>query len=51
MQKKEEKQESRLANFIGTLLIIICIPVLIAFITIAVKANITHDKVPDFMRI
>ena len=50
MQKnKEEKQESKLANIIGTILIIICIPLLIVFLTIAVKANINHDKLPDFM--
>lgn len=50
MQKnKEEKQESKLANIIGTILIIICIPFLIVFLTIAVKANINHDKLPDFM--
>ena len=48
-KKKEEKQESAIANFIGTLLIILCIPFLIIFLTIAIKANISHDKLPDFM--
>lgn len=49
MQKNKEKQESKIANIIGTILIIMCIPLLIVFLTIAVKANINHDKLPDFM--
>lgn len=47
-KKKEEQQESKFANFIGTLLIIICIPLLIIFLTIAIKANINHEHLPDF---
>ncbi len=49
MQKKEDKQDSKLGNLIGTILIIICIPLLIIFLTIAIKANINHDKLPDFL--
>lgn len=47
MQK--EKKESKIANAIGAILIILCIPLLIIFITIAVKANINHNKLPDFL--
>ena len=49
MQKNKEKQESKIANIIGTILIIICVPLLIVFLIIAVKANINHDRLPDFM--
>ncbi len=48
MSKKEEKQESVAANLIGTIIIILCIPLLIIFLTIAIKANINHDELPDF---
>lgn len=49
MPKKNEQKESKFANFIGTTLIIICVPLLIVFATIAIKANINHDHLPDFM--
>lgn len=42
------KKESKLIDLIGILLILIFVPVLIICIIIAVKANINHDKVPDF---
>lgn len=42
------KKESKLMNFIGILLILVCIPVLVIFIIIAIKANVNHSKVPDF---
>ncbi len=51
MQKIKEKEENKLSNIIGTILIIICIPLLIAFVTIAIKSNINPNKAPDFMRI
>lgn len=47
MQKK--KKENKFMNFIGIILILICIPILVAFVTIAIKANINHDKLPDFL--
>lgn len=46
MQKKTK--ENTILNIIGTILIIICIPILIIVLTIAIKANINHDKLPDF---
>lgn len=45
-----QKNENRFLNLIGTLLIIVCIPILIIFVTIATKANINHDKLPDFLK-
>lgn len=48
MPKKEQKQESKFANIIGTILIVISIPIVIIFLTIAIKANINHNKLPDF---
>lgn len=47
MQKKTK--ESKISNFIGIILIIICIPLLIIVVTIAIKANINHNKLPDFL--
>ena len=46
---KTNTKENRISNFIGTILIIICIPILIIFVTIAIKANINHEKLPDFL--
>lgn len=40
---------NKVSDFIGTTLIIICIPILLIFVTIAIKANINHDKLPDFL--
>lgn len=48
-REKEEKQESKVGNIVGTILIIIFTPLLIIFLTIAIKANINHDKLPDFL--
>lgn len=48
-KKKNEKEESAIANFIGTVLIIICIPLLIIFLTIAIKANTNPYNLPDFL--
>lgn len=45
----QKKNENKLLNVIGMLLIIICIPIVIVFITIAIKANINHSKLPDFL--
>lgn len=46
---KEANKENPIANFIGTLLLILCVPLLIVFLTIAIKSNINHDKLPDFL--
>ena len=42
-------KESKIANLIGTLLILLVIPIAIVALTIAIKANINHDTLPDFL--
>lgn len=43
-----QKIKSRIINIIGIILILLLIPIFIIVLTIAIKANIYHDTLPDF---